>query len=161
MDLKVIAPIDKPLQEFKTTDEFQMFYSKHKAEVDEVTTHKLNKMYKIDGYKITRTKANGLSLKRWKRSYYTKKTEEEEAKDELTTGERITYLTDLCDSFREQLDEIQDKYDTEMKRLALCEERLAALDADVRVDECFKTTDAVRTELNKLIEGLKQAKFLG
>ena len=45
MDLKVIEPIKNYLKEFKTVDEFNLWYSKNKEEVDKLTTHKLNKLY--------------------------------------------------------------------------------------------------------------------
>ena len=64
MDLKVIEPIKNYLKEFKTVDEFNLWYSKNKDEVDKLTTHKLNKMYKIDGYRITKIKGV-LMLKKW------------------------------------------------------------------------------------------------
>ena len=64
MDLKVIEPIKNYLKEFKTVDEFNLWYSKNKEEVDKLTTHKLNKMYKIDGYRITKIKGV-LMLKKW------------------------------------------------------------------------------------------------
>ena len=56
MDLKVIEPIKNYLKEFKTVDEFNLWYSKNKEEVDALTTHKLNKMYHIDNYRITKIK---------------------------------------------------------------------------------------------------------
>ena len=56
MDLKVIEPIKNYIKEFKTVDEFNLWYSKNKEEVDALTTHKLNKMYKILGYRITKIK---------------------------------------------------------------------------------------------------------
>ncbi len=64
MELKVIEPIQHYSKEFNTPDEFNLWYSKNKASVDELTTHKLNKMYHIDGYRITRIK-NQLMLKKW------------------------------------------------------------------------------------------------
>ena len=56
MDIKVIEPIKDYLKEFKSVDEFNLWYSKNKDEVDALTTHKLNKMYCIDGYRITKIK---------------------------------------------------------------------------------------------------------
>lgn len=64
MDVKILEPITKYIKEFATVDEFNMYYAKNKKEIDENTTHKLNKMYKIDGYRIT--KINGtLMLKKY------------------------------------------------------------------------------------------------
>ena len=56
MDLKVIEPIKNYIKEFNSPVEFNLWYAKHKEEVDVLTTHKLNKMYKIDGYRITKIK---------------------------------------------------------------------------------------------------------
>ena len=56
MDLKVIEPIKNYIKEFNSPVEFNLWYAKHKDEVDSLTTHKLNKMYKIDGYRITKIK---------------------------------------------------------------------------------------------------------
>lgn len=64
MDLKIIEPIKKYLKEFNSPDEFNIWYSKHKDEMDALTTHKLNKLYHIIGYRITKIKGV-LMLKKW------------------------------------------------------------------------------------------------
>ena len=64
MDVKIIEPIRNYLKEFNSTDEFNAFYSMHKDEMDALTTHKLNKMYHVNGYRITKIKGE-LMLKRW------------------------------------------------------------------------------------------------
>ncbi len=56
MEVKVIEPIKNYLKEFNTPVEFNLWYSKNKDEVDKLTTHKLNKMYHIVGYRITKIK---------------------------------------------------------------------------------------------------------
>ena len=63
MTLKIIEPIKEYLKVFNTPDEFNIWYTKNKDEVDTLTTHKLNKMYKIEGYRITKIK-NVLMLKK-------------------------------------------------------------------------------------------------
>ena len=63
MDLKVIEPIKNYIKEFNSPVEFNLWYAKHKDEVDSLTTHKLNKMYHIDGYRITKIKGE-LMLKK-------------------------------------------------------------------------------------------------
>ena len=45
MDLKIIGPIKSPLKEFDSVDEFNIYYHKHKDEMDTETTHSLNKKY--------------------------------------------------------------------------------------------------------------------
>ena len=64
-DIKVIEPISKHTKEFDTVDEFNLYYNKHKNDMDSLTTHKLNKMYYIKGYHITKIK-NVLMLKKIK-----------------------------------------------------------------------------------------------
>ena len=66
-DIKVIEPISKHTKEFDTVDEFNLYYNKNKEEMDKLTTHKLNKLYLIKGYRITRIK-NVLSLKKMKQN---------------------------------------------------------------------------------------------
>ena len=56
MEVKVIEPIKNYIKEFNTPVEFNLWYAKHKDEVDALTTHKLNKMYHIEGYRITKIK---------------------------------------------------------------------------------------------------------
>ena len=63
MTLKIIEPIRDYLKVFNSPDEFNIWYTKNKEEVDTLTTHKLNKMYKINGYRITKIK-NVLMLKK-------------------------------------------------------------------------------------------------
>ena len=53
-EIKIIEPIKTGLNHFKTTDEFNIYYNKHKKELNEMTTQKLNKQYKIEGYRITK-----------------------------------------------------------------------------------------------------------
>lgn len=64
MDVKIIEPIKNYLKEFNNPDEFNLFYSKNKSDIDACTTHKLNKMYHIPGYRITKIKGV-LMLKKW------------------------------------------------------------------------------------------------
>ena len=56
MDLKIIGPIKSPLKEFDSVDEFNIYYHKHKDEMNTETTHSLNKKFKINGYRITKIK---------------------------------------------------------------------------------------------------------
>ena len=56
MDVKVIGPIKEYLKMFNGPDEFNLWYAKNKDDIDKLTTHKLNKMYYIDGYRITKIK---------------------------------------------------------------------------------------------------------
>ena len=64
MDLKILEPIKNYLKEFNTPEEFNNFYSLNKDELNKLTTHKLNKMYHVKGYRITKIKGQ-LMLKKW------------------------------------------------------------------------------------------------
>ena len=64
MDIKILEPIKNYLKEFNSVEEFNNFYSLNKDELDKLTTHKLNKMYHIKGYRIKKIK-NELMLKKW------------------------------------------------------------------------------------------------
>ena len=68
MTLKIIEPIRDYLKVFSSPDEFNIWYTKNKEEVDTLTTHKINKMYKINGYRITKIK-NVLMLKKCNESH--------------------------------------------------------------------------------------------
>ena len=76
MDLKVIEPIKNYIKEFNSPVEFNLWYAKHKDEVDSLTTHKLNKLYHIEGYRITKIKGE-LMLK------VDRKVKEETEEDEI------------------------------------------------------------------------------
>ena len=80
MEVKVIEPIKNYLKEFNTPVEFNLWYSKNKNEVDSLTTHKLNKIYFIKDYRITKIKGE-LMLKPDTKSKIKK---EEEEINELT-----------------------------------------------------------------------------
>lgn len=73
-ELKIIEPIENYIKEFKTPDEFNVWYSKHKNEVDAQTTYMLNKKYHIDGYRITKIKGV-LMLKKWNGIKYYKRSD--------------------------------------------------------------------------------------
>lgn len=53
--LNIIKPI-KDFQTFETIDEFNKFYESNKKQFEELTTCKLNKMYRINGFRITKIK---------------------------------------------------------------------------------------------------------
>jgi hypothetical protein len=58
---KIIKPISL-MMTFEDQDEFFDYYNSHKSEMDSLTTHKLNKLFSIEGYRITKIK-NILKLK--------------------------------------------------------------------------------------------------
>lgn len=112
MDLKVIEPIKNYLKEFKTVDEFNLWYSKNKEEVDKLTTHKLNKMYKIDGYRITKIKGV-LMLKKWVE------------KDEKEIVSKASLRTESIEELRNEINEIRN---TVNKIISFLQESSSSID---------------------------------
>jgi predicted nucleic acid-binding Zn-ribbon protein len=152
MDLKVLEPINSPLQEFKTIDEFNLFYQKNKEVMDGTTTHKLNRMYKIEGYKITKIK-KVLSLKKWNgKSYYQKQI----TPNEQACSERLTNLEDCYDSMNEQLSDLDEHANQAEARLVTIEKKLYKPTADERVTEIQKQIEQIKTALSQIIKGLKE-----
>lgn len=61
MELKVINEITDEIKNFKSIEEFNLFYQKHKDEMNNQTTQYLNRVYKImtpDGVEYRITKKN-------------------------------------------------------------------------------------------------------
>lgn len=54
MEVLVLGNNTNILKVFNSVDEFNLYYTKNKEEMDNSTTQKLNKMYKITGYRITK-----------------------------------------------------------------------------------------------------------
>lgn len=92
-ELKIIEPIRKYSKEFNTPDEFNLWYSKHRRDVDSMTTHKLNKLYHINGYRITKIKGT-LMLKRF------------EPKKEVPEQEKNTEISSIKENIRELQDAV-------------------------------------------------------
>ena len=99
MDLKILEPIRKFLKEFNSPEEFNVFYSKNKEELDQLTTHKLNKMYHIIGYRITKIKGE-LMLKKW--------TEKEEKEEPKNYDEQIQTIQEEIEKIKLTINKIID-----------------------------------------------------
>ena len=87
--------------------------------MDALTTHKLNKMYHVNGYRITKIKGE-LMLKRWDN----KKDEEEQLKQEISQAStRATELAKRVDdlsSYRQEMKiiaENQSKYNQDVNKI--------------------------------------------
>ena len=102
MEIPIVAAIHAPIHTFDTPDDFTLYYNKHKSEIDSITTNKLNKMYQIKGYKITKLN-NVLSLKKFDpktdKHYYSQVDQNRFLNDELNK---------LHDQMQKQIDSIKD-----------------------------------------------------
>ena len=52
--LEIIGPIHDYVKKFNSIEEFNLFYDKNKVKIDALSTNKLNKLYYINGYRITK-----------------------------------------------------------------------------------------------------------
>ena len=109
-EIKIIEPIRIGLNHFKTTDEFSIYYAKHKNEMNEMTTQKLNKQFKIDGYRITKIGTRDDNGKRQQGNICLKKIKPNNESIDFTTeiakiNERIDALTKTINSIISALNE--------------------------------------------------------
>ena len=92
-EIKIIEPIRIGLNHFKTTDEFSIYYAKHKNEMNEMTTQKLNKQFKIDGYRITKIGTRDDNGKRQQGNICLKKIKPNNTKN---NNESIDFTTEIA-----------------------------------------------------------------
>ena len=120
MDLKIIEPVKTPLKEFDGPDEFNLYYHKHKDEIDSQTTHILNRKYKINGYRITKIKGV-LCLKNEGKNYYQihknelkgvqseiKNEEDQDTIHELGIAQDLKVLQERIEQLEQSLNEVID-----------------------------------------------------
>ncbi len=88
-ELKIIGTIQTTSKHFKTVDEFNLYYVKHKADMEGMTTQKLNKSFTIDGYRITKINTRDADGKRIKGEICLKPIKES---NETTTQESTEML---------------------------------------------------------------------
>lgn len=103
MDVKIIEPIKHFIKEFNTPEEFNMWYKMNKKEMDELTTHKLNKLYHINGYRITKRKGE-LMLKIYDEN---KKNENSSNEENLQNDDRITEIENNIEQINEEIKNIK------------------------------------------------------
>lgn len=105
--VKIIEPIRSYYKTFKTIDEFNNWYLKNKSEVDEYTTHKLNKMYNVEGYRITRIKGS-LCLKKVIPKHNNETSETCDEPSSMQMHEQIISMKNEIQSLKKSIKEIID-----------------------------------------------------
>ena len=97
--IEVIEPYNPQIVEFESVDDFNIYYSTHKEEFNNMTTQKLNTKYKIPGYRLTK-KENNLKLIKdyYKRKDENIKTDTSGANDIKALQDRITFLEKQIDN---------------------------------------------------------------
>lgn len=94
MSIKILAPVKNYLKIFNSVDDFNSFYATHKSEIDEQSTYMLNKLYLVEGHRITKIRGE-LMLKK-----YDPKTD----KRYLSKQDQLDRENDVFAEFRAELD---------------------------------------------------------
>ncbi len=106
-DLKIIGSYQTESKHFNSIDEFNIYYVKHKAEMTDMTTQKLNKLFVIDGYLITKKGTRNADGKRVSGEICLKPIHAEHS----CVGDRINDNDDAkqFDSFASRIDQLEAK----------------------------------------------------
>ncbi|OHT02819.1 hypothetical protein TRFO_29957 [Tritrichomonas foetus] len=113
--LKILEPIKIDVKTFQNEKEFEDYYNLNKKSLEDSTTTRLNRMFKIPGYRITRVK-NELCLKK----DYAKKTEQQqvETKDYSYDIEDLNYK---IDDIKTMIEELKNNFTKINVKLMKCE----------------------------------------
>lgn len=119
MSVKVLAPVKTYVKIFPTVDDFNSFYNLHKSEIDAQTTYMLNRMYLVQGHRITKVHGE-LMLKK-----YDPKTD----KRYLSKQEQQDRENNVIDEFREEAASLAASFESTKKEFR---EELDHLKDDIR-----------------------------
>jgi chaperonin GroEL (HSP60 family) len=144
MDVKVIEP-PTCCKQFTNIDEFNAFYAKNQEEMNKLTTQKLNKMYAIPGYHITRVKnVPGLSLKKWTGSRYIKNENIEQFQHCLDLANNVQPLEETISTQAEEFQSFVSGFDEIIasmeKDIAAVSQQCAALASVQKQQETINET---------------------
>ena len=115
MNLKVINEIRDETKIFKTVEEFDIYYSKHKDEMNTHTTQYLNKVYKIDTndgeYRITKKNCKKVDGKITDGDIYLKKVKtklnEKSSENDDLTSLRFTSIEASVESNKTSINQLK------------------------------------------------------
>ena len=111
MNLKVINEIRDELKIFKTVEEFDIYYSKHKDEMNNHTTQYLNRVYKIDTndgeYRITKKNCKKVDGKITDGDIYLKKVKSKMNVDDDLTTLRFTSIEASVESNKASINQLK------------------------------------------------------
>ena len=110
--IKTIEKFSPDVMEFENKEEFAEYLDKHREELDKETTQKLNKMFSIKGYRITKIKGE-ISLRADSKSKSRPQAEpdpEPETKDEKDTELELikSHLQKLSQLYMELVKQLAD-----------------------------------------------------
>ena len=108
--ITIKEPYKADVIHFNDVDEFTQYYREHEVEMKELSTLKLNKTFKIPGYRISvRNRGKEDEELYLKKDYYGgSKNEESTVEDESTTScVSDTALTNTIDELRQRIENIE------------------------------------------------------
>ena len=149
MDIKIIEPIKNYLKEFNSIEEFNNFYSLNKDELNQMTTHKLNKMYNVKGYRITKIKGE-LMLKKWDEN--NKRDEEELLFDKLTKN-----TEEINNRFNKNTEEINDRFNKNTEEINLNISKIK-ITTDEKLKKYQEEINGIKNDISNLNDEILEIK---
>ncbi len=118
VEIKILEPILHYAKEFISPEEFNLYYKIHKDEMDKLTTHKLNKLYHIKDYRITKIKGE-LMLKKFNEEAHRKIMMTRNDNDNDDNAEKITELEKRIDIIEAENKNEIERINEEIKSLKI------------------------------------------
>lgn len=151
MDLKVINEITTEIKNFKSIEEFNLYYQKHKDDMNNQTTQYLNRVYKIvtpDGveYRITKKNCQKEGTKRVGGDIFLKKVVKTNELKELEQDVIKADIENLKSMFSQNLS----TFDNEIKDLKQSYE-LKFTTLDKKIAELTNTVNQIAKYINQQI----------
>ncbi|WP_334087007.1 hypothetical protein [Helicobacter typhlonius] len=147
MELKVINEITDEVKYFKSIEEFNLFYQKHKDDMNDQTTQYLNRVYKIitpEGmeYRITKKNCSKSGNRRVGGDIFLKKV--------VKTNDLKELKQDVIKAEIENLKSDIQNYDKQRKDQVLaCEHKFATIDK--KLAELTNTVNQIAKYINEQI----------
>ena len=150
MNLKVINEIRDETKIFKTVEEFDIYYSKHKDEMNNHTTQYLNRVYKIDTndgeYRITKKNCKKVDGKITDGDIYLKKVKSKMTRQEARTP-RVNVDDDLITLRFTSIEASVESNKASINQLKIDVERLTQLVNDIK-DKLNNVIQVINSQIN-------------
>ena len=150
MNLKVINEIRDETKIFKTVEEFDIYYSKHKDEMNNHTTQYLNRVYKIDTndgeYRITKKNCKKVDGKITDGEIYLKKVKSKMTRQEARTP-RVNVDDDLTSLRFTSIEASVESNKTSINQLNTNVEQLTQLVNDIK-DKLNNVIQVINSQIN-------------
>ena len=152
--IQIMEPVHK-IREFKSIDEFNLFYNENKQEFEESTTHMLNKKYSIPGHRITKIQGKVML----KRAADCKKTTNDKingVSDRTLSLEQkvnaviqnINIIIDKCNAASAEVKEVRAEMKQMKQKIAELETKLSTVNREPKPIEQTQTETPQRQREN-------------